>query len=173
MSRAEHCDFCGAPRDIPSTHCAPPFAVQPHAWTGKHPADRHRQSTEALQAEIERAIEPVKDWYQSDEHEPRPTVDILADIVADLQHDRADSLALAAEKEKNKALVEALYLFREFVLRNATQWETGANQHHPIYAMIAEQLRGMPGILPSEYHRFVLAGNRDPLNQHKGGDDAE
>ena len=31
---------------------------------------------------------PVMDWYQSDEHEQRPFLDIVRDIVSDLQHDR-------------------------------------------------------------------------------------
>lgn len=38
--QAQHCDHCGAGRDAKSPCCAPPFAVQPHEWTGKHPADR-------------------------------------------------------------------------------------------------------------------------------------
>lgn len=42
------------------------------------------------------AIEPVEHWYQSDEDEPRPLVDILTDIVADLQEDRQQSLKVPA-----------------------------------------------------------------------------
>lgn len=33
------CDHCGAPDTGLSTTCAPPFKVQPHSFTGKHPAD--------------------------------------------------------------------------------------------------------------------------------------
>ena len=39
-------------------------------------------------------LEPVLDWYQSDEHPERDPLDILRDIVADLQSDRADLLTL-------------------------------------------------------------------------------
>lgn len=45
---------------------------------------------------LEEAIEPVRHWYQSDEEDARPLVNILADIVADLRVDRA--LALKAKK---------------------------------------------------------------------------
>ena len=44
-----------------------------------------RHVLEAVRA----ALEPVIHWYQSDEHEPRPLPDIVADVVADLQADRA------------------------------------------------------------------------------------
>lgn len=37
--QAQHCDHCGAGRNHPSPTCSPPFTVQPHTWTGKHPAD--------------------------------------------------------------------------------------------------------------------------------------
>jgi len=39
-----------------------------------------------------RALQPVLDWYQSDEHEERPLVDIIRDVVADLQSDRVEAL---------------------------------------------------------------------------------
>lgn len=51
----------------------------------------------AATAEIERlkgVIEPVRHWYESDEHPPRSDIDIVADIVADLQTDRAENLKL-------------------------------------------------------------------------------
>lgn len=38
--QAQYCDHCGAGRNASSPYCSPPFHVQPHAWTGKHPADR-------------------------------------------------------------------------------------------------------------------------------------
>ena len=41
---------------------------------------------------IRSAIEPVLHWYQSDELADRPLPDILRDIVADLQEDRAAAL---------------------------------------------------------------------------------
>lgn len=37
------CEYCGVEQRLvlgtTKTHCAPPFTVQPHAFTGKHPAD--------------------------------------------------------------------------------------------------------------------------------------
>lgn len=45
---------------------------------------------------IREALEPVLDWYQSDEVPGRNTVDIVKDVVEDLQKDRADSLRLIA-----------------------------------------------------------------------------
>ncbi len=46
------------------------------------------------------ALAPVLDWYQSDEHEPRPTEDIVADAVADLVSDRDEVLRLAKEVKR-------------------------------------------------------------------------
>lgn len=40
---------------------------------------------------------PVLDWYQSEEEDARPPLEILQDIVDDLQSDRADLLALRAQ----------------------------------------------------------------------------
>jgi len=42
--------------------------------------------------EVEKALGPVWDWYQSDEHESRPLPDILRDVSADLQQDRKEAL---------------------------------------------------------------------------------
>ena len=42
------------------------------------------------------ALEPVWNWYQSDEHPERPLVEVIADIVSDLQHDRALALRATA-----------------------------------------------------------------------------
>ena len=47
---------------------------------------------EALRGEVE----PVRHWYESDEHSPRSDVEVLKDIVADLQSDRAENLKLRA-----------------------------------------------------------------------------
>lgn len=41
---------------------------------------------------IEAAFMPVNDWYESDEHPPRPFAEKLTDAVADLQSDRAELL---------------------------------------------------------------------------------
>lgn len=50
----------------------------------------HNQDLQAI-------IQPVIDWYQSDEEEARPLLDILKDIVTDMQSDRAEVLALRAQ----------------------------------------------------------------------------
>lgn len=34
------CEHCGADDSAVSTHCAPPFHVQPHTFTDNHPADK-------------------------------------------------------------------------------------------------------------------------------------
>lgn len=53
LYQPEYCDHCGAGREARSPLCAPPFDVQPHEWTGKHPADKRRaaQAIEARRAE--------------------------------------------------------------------------------------------------------------------------
>ena len=53
----------------------------------------------AQAAELEalrRDVAPVRHWYESDEHPPRPDAEVLKDIVADLQSDRAENLKLRA-----------------------------------------------------------------------------
>lgn len=52
------------------------------------------EKTNPLADAITQAIEPVRHWYESDEHEPRELPAIIADIVADLQEDRAEILRL-------------------------------------------------------------------------------
>ena len=42
--------------------------------------------------DVAKAIEPVRPWYESDEHPPRELAAIVADIVSDLQSDRAECL---------------------------------------------------------------------------------
>jgi hypothetical protein len=44
--------------------------------------------------EIREILEPVIHWYQSDEHPGRRTSEIVKDVVADLQNDRANCLRL-------------------------------------------------------------------------------
>lgn len=54
--------------------------------------------------ETRRRLEPVIDWYQSDETGPRSLPDIVGDVVADLQDDRTAILAvqrLAREAQKD------------------------------------------------------------------------
>lgn len=58
-------------------------------------AKRQRDAVyQEADGKIRKAIEPVEHWYQSDEHPQRATLDILADIVADLQTDRSENLNL-------------------------------------------------------------------------------
>lgn len=69
---------------------------------GTSGANLHAQAChEAAQAitALTAAIKPVEHWYQSDEEHPRPLVDILTDIVADLQEDRVKSLAYGQLKK--------------------------------------------------------------------------
>ena len=67
------------------------------------------------EVDLRKAIEPVKDWYQSDEEEPRPLVDIITDIVADLQEDRAQSLRVPTLSTRNAKLKADLdYILRLF-----------------------------------------------------------
>jgi len=53
----------------------------------------HRNSFEN---EVRQILAPVLDWFQSDEHPARPIMDILRDVVAELQQERADNLRLTA-----------------------------------------------------------------------------
>lgn len=54
-------------------------------------------------ARIAEALAPVMHWYQSDEHPNRPVHEILADVVSDLQTDRAASLRYHAAEAGLKA----------------------------------------------------------------------
>lgn len=50
---------------------------------------RLSQPPTASTSDVREALEPVIHWYQSDEHPERPLAEIVADVVADLQQDRA------------------------------------------------------------------------------------
>lgn len=52
-------------------------------------------------------------------------------------------------------LTLALWLYREFVIRNATQWQPGAGHHHPIWAMIAELVNEEGGIISGPFYEFI------------------
>lgn len=41
-----------------------------------------------LLGRIEAAIEPIRHWYDTVDHQPRPVVDVLADMVFDIKADR-------------------------------------------------------------------------------------
>jgi hypothetical protein len=67
--------------------------------------------------------------------------------------------------DRGAKAITALRLFREFVIRNATQWRVGAgNHHHPMWAMLAD-------ILPSDdirsgpEWRFIQPANDRTLSE--------
>lgn len=58
--------------------------------------------------EIGEAIAPVLDWFQSDEHPPRPTADILRDVVEELRNDRQDVLRMSAALRRCVSALDGL-----------------------------------------------------------------
>ena len=90
----------------PATHTAKAIRkgkMDGHPWVQNYA--RHRiLAIQATEARMAAAVEPVRHWYESDERPPRDTIDILTDIVADLQTDRAEALksraAVEAERER-------------------------------------------------------------------------
>lgn len=56
---------------------------------------------------LREALEPVLHWYQSDEHPERPLLDIVADVVADLQHDRTEALQCAQMRAALQKIADA------------------------------------------------------------------
>lgn len=62
--------------------------------------NKERAALAEFRRQIEEAIAPVKDWYQNDEAPKRALADVLKDIVADLQSDRADALKLKRSRAK-------------------------------------------------------------------------
>lgn len=86
---------------------------------------------EALRGEVA----PVRHWYESDEHSPRSDVDILKDIVADLQSDRAENLKLRA---RVAALEEAAAKVLPFNVENGPDYASvyfGDGSTHSTQAM--------------------------------------
>lgn len=77
--------------------------------TQSKPEDAEQPSAEGLSSSVLLAVlEPVLEWYQSDEHEPREPLDILRDIVIDLQTDRAENLKSAAKLANYRRFVGKL-----------------------------------------------------------------
>lgn len=60
--------------------------------------------------------------------------------------------------EDGRRLAQAAHLFREFTLRNATQWRSGAGTMHPIWSMLAELLPA-DDIRSGGDWRFIQPGN--------------
>lgn len=55
-----------------------------------------------------------------------------------------------------------LRLFREFVMRNATQWKLGANHHHPMWLRVVEALGDENDKqMTDEEYRSVIADHRE------------
>jgi hypothetical protein len=69
------------------------------------------------------------------------------------------------ESDYAKKLHEALWLFREFTIRNATQWELGCGHHHPIWAMLAELIGEQGGIVAGPHYRFIHPDNDKSLDE--------
>ena len=72
------------------------------------PSVSWEQRAEDLSASglIREKLEPVLHWYQSDEHDPRGTGEMVADIVSDLQEDRAACLNAQRIAQDAKRLCE-------------------------------------------------------------------
>lgn len=73
---------------------------------------------------------------------------------------------LAKIEKEDPATV--LLLFREFVTRNVTQWETGAGDHaHPIWALVADALgtTNNTEIRNGPLWHFIQPHNRRPLDR--------
>lgn len=80
-------------------------------WVPRYIAEeleRDRNQGIAHRNDVRAAIEPVLDWYQSDEHPARPTHQIIADIVADLQSDRSQALKLTGQLKQAHEEIERL-----------------------------------------------------------------
>lgn len=75
---------------------------------------------------LREAVEPVLHWYQSDEHDNRPLIDIVRDIVADLQSDRKDALRAATLCEALKPFARAAEWWKAF---SDQQRITSLHQH--------------------------------------------
>lgn len=105
-------------------------------------------------AELLAAIEPVLHWYQSDEHEPRELSAILTDIVADLQHDRAEVLK-AIRPQPSPDVVKAVYS----VIDNAIKRFDGPDEHPDkkqrdyvvgVLSMISEAIHTKLALAPAQ-----------------------
>ncbi len=65
--------------------------------------------------------------------------------------------------ERARAAEEALYLMREFALRNCRVWELGAGHHHPIWQHVAELLHEnwhAVNINDAQRYAFIHADNK-------------
>jgi len=96
-------------------HPLPPVAILCRTLMCWHPLARKPQRSkkmsdtptpkEAAESGLSRhdllaVLEPVLDWYQSDERDPREPLDILSDIVDDIQTDRTENIRLRSAAKR-------------------------------------------------------------------------
>jgi hypothetical protein len=61
--RCEHCGRLQS-NSLPGSNCAPPFKVQPHCFSGRHPSDR-REASEHYQRIARKAKQRRwRDWFE-------------------------------------------------------------------------------------------------------------
>jgi len=72
-------------------------------------------------SEIDKIIEPIKEWYGGGTEGERTNLEILADAIADLQDNRKELFVLQAE---NKWLKEELIEFGRHGQGCSRQWGT-------------------------------------------------
>lgn len=75
-----------------------------------------------------------------------------------------DGVYTIPQSKEDKNLKTTLRLFREFVNANAIKWRIGANQHHPIWARVAEALgdENDRKMTEKEY-KFAVYGHGDDV----------
>jgi hypothetical protein len=118
---------------------------------------------------IRQAIAPVIDWYQSDEHHPRLTVDIIKDIVADLQKDRAEVLKLRRVRAQD--LYDALWEVSEVPEALESLGRSGLPQLRAARNAIADACEAGMRMSDAAQHRMFMRGCRiakNHIGQHRG-----
>jgi hypothetical protein len=113
-------------------------------------------STDGDDGLVERLREEASCWSDADEGSPSSVIHEAARCISSLN-------------VRLSEMREALWLFREFTIRNATQWEVGCGHHHPIWAHIAELIGEQGGIVSGPLFEFIQPDNRDALNLSEGG----
>lgn len=64
---------------------------------------------------------------------------------------------------KYRDVLLVLQLFREFAIKNATQWKLGSNHHHPVWALVAETLGNTDDIRNGPLWKFIQPTNETSL----------
>jgi hypothetical protein len=88
------------------------------------------------------------------------TLETSLEILDTLAHPASAPAPAEGEVEQ---LRHTLHIFREFVIRNTTQWEPGCNHHHPIWAMVAEAVGVREEIRNGPLWRFIQPGNEESI----------